>query len=110
MQLTFKTALAAPFRCLHSIRPPLPPHVAGTVGDKLTKPGVVAVASLVNHDIFVNPSMIKASDYYFNLGTDLHEVLHNITGLTDEEMQSKLGLTVGAPSVNITNKLILDCF
>ena len=32
------------------------------------------------------------------------------TGLTDDEMQSKLGLATGVPSVNITNKLIADCF
>jgi RHS repeat-associated protein len=85
-------------------------HVSGTVGGKLAEPGTVAVASLVGHDIYFNPANIKASDYYFNLGTAMHEVIHNITGLTDPDVQRKLGIDEQHASSNITDKLIKDCF
>jgi hypothetical protein len=88
-----------------------PPNlkVSGTVGEKLAQPGTVAVSSLVGHDIYFNPANIKSSDYYFNLGTAFHEVLHNITGFTDPDLQRKLGLPEDSASRNITDKLIKDC-
>jgi len=39
----------------------------------------------------------------------LHEILHNVTGLTDGDIQSALGLG-GGVSNNITQRLIKDCF
>jgi RHS repeat-associated protein len=89
-----------------------PPNlkVDGTVGGKLSQSGAVAVASLVGHDIYFNPANIKASDFYFNLGTALHEALHNITGLTDTDMQRALQIKEQDNSENISKKLMKDCF
>jgi hypothetical protein len=40
----------------------------------------------------------------------LHEVLHNVTGLTDPDIERKLGLPDNGPSDVITQKLLKDCF
>ncbi len=40
----------------------------------------------------------------------LHGMLHNITGMGDDSLQGLLGIAVGGPSVNISNKLQTDCF
>jgi hypothetical protein len=90
-------------------RPELKTLVSGTVGERLAKPGTVALASMVSHDIYVNPGMINSTDYYGNEGIDFHEVIHNITGMTDPDIQRKLGLPESDDTSNITNKLIKDC-
>ncbi len=38
----------------------------------------------------------------------MHELIHNITGDVDFNIQNNLGIDNG-PSVNIANKLELDC-
>lgn len=53
--------------------------------------------------------VVNASDYFHNVGIDFHEVVHNITGLTDADIQRKLGLNEGEVSDNITQKLLKDC-
>src|SRR5262249_36040813 len=83
--------------------------VTGTVGDALAKPGVVAESQLGGPNIYVNPALIKPADYFQNMGVAFHEVLHNITGLTDPDIQRALGLKDNGPSDNITKKLIRDC-
>jgi hypothetical protein len=87
----------------------LAPSVTGTVGDTLAQSGNVAVSQLGGPNIYVNPAMIKPADYWQNLGLAFHEVLHNITGLTDPDIQRALGLKDNEPSDNITKKLIRDC-
>jgi hypothetical protein len=83
----------------------------GTVGsDFAGHPGDVAIAQLGGPDIYLNPTNINPSDYWTNLAIVLHEVLHNVTGLTDYDLQSKLGLPQSKISDNITQKLLQDCF
>jgi hypothetical protein len=82
----------------------------GTVGDKLSQPGVVAVSQLGGPNIYANPALINPTNYFQNLGTAAREVLHNVSGLTDPDIQRALALNVNAPSDNITQKLIKDCF
>jgi RHS repeat-associated protein len=84
--------------------------VSGTVGDKLAQPGVVAVAQLGGANIYVNVGMIQGGNSWNNRGLVLHEVLHNITGYTDPDIQLRLGLPQVAATNNITQKLITDCF
>jgi len=84
--------------------------VQGTVGEDLAKPGHVAVAELGGNDIYVDPAKINPADYFFNKATAFHEVIHNITGMTDPDIQRALGLKENVPSENITKKLEGDCF
>lgn len=73
------------------------------------KPGTVAVSQLGGPKIYVNPTMINPHDYFQNLGLVFHEVLHNVTGLTDPDIQRAFGLDQDKPSSNIAQKLINDC-
>ncbi len=84
--------------------------ITGTVGDKLATPGTVAVAQLGGPAIYVDPKRFNVADYWTNLSTVFHEVLHNVTGLTDSDIQRKLGLDESKPSHNITEKIKKDCF
>jgi hypothetical protein len=89
------------------------PGITGTVGDYFANnPGIVALAQLGGHDIYMNPAMITPSDFYGNQELVLHEVLHNITGLTDSDFRSKWGLPEpkGTISKDIIDKLLKDCF
>ena len=54
--------------------------------------------------------MINLNNYYQNLATVLHEILHNVTGLSDDAIQTALGLSTSQVSNNITQKLLKDCF
>jgi RHS repeat-associated protein len=82
----------------------------GTVGSFIAaNPGTVAVSQLGGPDIYLNASLISPTDFYQNEGVVLHEVLHNVTGLTDPDIQGDLGLPEAA-SNNITQRLIGDCF
>jgi hypothetical protein len=69
----------------------------------------VAVAQLGGPNIYLNSTLINAGDYYTNRATALHEILHNVTGLTDPDIQRRFGLPEGI-SDNITKKLLKDCF
>jgi hypothetical protein len=76
-------------------------------------PSTVADSQLKGNQIYINPGMIfgNPGDVTLNSAYALHEVIHNVTGLTDSEMQALLPtLTVQFDSANITKKLILDCF
>jgi RHS repeat-associated protein len=84
--------------------------ITGTVGDRLATPGTVAVAQLGGPAIYVDPAKFNVADYWTNLSIVFHEVLHNVTGLTDPDIQRKLGLDESKPSHNITEKLKKDCF
>ena len=86
------------------------PGVTRTVGDFFAaNPGVVAQAELGGSDIYINPALITGSDFYGNQGLVLHEVLHNVTGLTDDDMKRALGLPEAAPSKVIADRLVKDC-
>jgi RHS repeat-associated protein len=82
----------------------------GTVGDKLAEPGTVAVSQLGGPNIYVNPGMIDPTKYFQNLGTAFHEVLHNVTGLTDQDIERAFELSENGPTSQIDQKLIRDCF
>ncbi len=82
----------------------------GTVGDKLAQPGTVAVSQLGGPDIYINPAMIDPRNYLGNLGTAFHEIVHNVSGLTDPDIQRALGIKEQPVTHNITEKLLKDCF
>ncbi len=91
--------------------------VTGTVDAFIfSHPGTVAVAQLGGPDIYLNAALINPTDYYTDIATVLHELLHNVSGLTDPDIQNDLGLPTvdknGNPisSDNITKKLLKDCF
>jgi RHS repeat-associated protein len=81
-----------------------------TVGDVLNQKGVRAVSQLKGNSIFVSPSLFKGTDPFGNMATLLHEVLHNILGKTDKQIQNALGLKVQQKSENISTQLKKDCF
>ncbi|HWB82994.1 MAG TPA: hypothetical protein VG675_02555 [Bryobacteraceae bacterium] len=82
-----------------------------TVGQyQAQNPGTVAQEQLNGSAIYINAALIDPNAYFQNLGVVLHEILHNITGLTDDAIQSAFGLPTNQPSNNITQKLIKDCF
>jgi RHS repeat-associated protein len=85
--------------------------LTGTVGSYIAShTGVVAVAQLGGSNIYLNPSLINTTDYFQNISIVLHEVLHNVTGLTDPDMQRALRLSTSEISDNITQRLRKDCF
>jgi RHS repeat-associated protein len=84
---------------------------AGTVGDLLARPGVNAASELGGNDIYMNPSNFNPANYYRNMASAMHEVLHNVTGLTDPDIQHTLGLKEQQNDTsNITDRLYQDCF
>ncbi len=84
--------------------------VPGTVGSFFaSNPGAVAVSQLGGSNIYVNPGLINPGNYFQNLGTAFHEVVHNVSGLTDSDIQRALGLEESPITNNITQKLIRDC-
>jgi RHS repeat-associated protein len=83
--------------------------VTGTVGEALAEPGVVAWAQMGGSNVYVDPSKINPANYWQNMATVFHEVLHNITGMTDPDIQRALGLPENGSS-NITNRIVKDCF
>jgi len=85
--------------------------LSGTVGSYIaSNPGTVALAQLGAPGIYLNASLINTGNYYQDISVLLHELLHNVTGLTDPDIQSAFGLSTSAPSDNITQKLLKDCF
>jgi hypothetical protein len=82
-----------------------------TIGQYFAQnPSTVAEAQLNGNTIYINPALVNPNSYFQNLGVVLHEILHNVTGLTDNAIQSAFGLSTSGVSDNITQKLIKDCF
>jgi len=82
-----------------------------TIGQYIAQnPGTVAEAQMNGNTIYINSSLISASNFFQNLGVVLHEILHNVTGLDDPDIETKLGLPTSPVSDIITKKLIKDCF
>ena len=76
-------------------------------------PGIEALSVLNGNSIYINPQLtaISASNSFWdNAAMIAHEVVHNVTGFTDDEIQSRLGLKVSNITKNISNKLKSDCF
>jgi RHS repeat-associated protein len=76
-------------------------------GHFATHPGTAAMAQLNGNNVYVNPSLIASAGA---LGTVFHEVIHNVSGLVDSEIQRRLGLPESSITSNITAKLMQDCF
>jgi hypothetical protein len=78
--------------------------------------GTVGVAQLGKPFVYLNASLIDPGAYFQNLAIVLHEVLHNVTGLTDSDLQRLLGLPSqdengrAVPTDNVTKRLLGDCF
>jgi hypothetical protein len=89
----------------------------GTVGSFIAShAGTVGVAQLGKPFVYLNASLIDPGAYFQNLAIVLHEVLHNVTGLTDSDLQRLLGLPSqdengrAVPTDNVTKRLLGDCF
>jgi hypothetical protein len=81
-----------------------------TVGQQFQNPTVNAEASLVSDTVFLSPGYFSSVSVYLASGTIMHELLHTITGQTDQTLESDLGITAPNGSVAITIKLLGDCF
>jgi hypothetical protein len=75
----------------------------------IVNPNAAAVAQLSGSNIYINASWVNGMSDVDRQAMLLHELVHNITGKTDDVLQSALGLMVGAASQNIGDKL-RDCF
>jgi len=85
--------------------------LTGTVGSLIAShSGTVAVAQLGGNNIYINSVLIDPKNYFQDISIVLHELLHNVTGLTDSDIQSAFGLSTKGVSDNITQKLLKDCF
>jgi hypothetical protein len=71
-----------------------------------------AMAELGGNRIFINPEAFLKSDPTWNSATLLHELIHNVTGKWDQQLQSDLfGLGgVSLNTGNVTQKIKDDCF
>ncbi len=87
----------------------------GTVADDMAAhPGIVAEAELGSHRIFLNYHLISPRGFS-HTAVVLHELLHNISGLTDSDLQpifSTVDKNVMEENTtnNITLHLIRDCY
>jgi len=69
-----------------------------------------AAAQLDGNTNYDDPFSINALNPHTTLGTVFHELLHNITGLTDVDIQKILGLAQSPATFNITQRILADCF
>ena len=72
-------------------------------------PNAAAVAQANGSNIYINASWVNGMGVGDRQAMLLHEILHNITGKFDEDLQGSLGVPVGAASQNIGDKLKRDC-
>ena len=59
--------------------------------------------------MFIRPDSVLNTRVYENAATFTHELVHNRTGLGDLTIQPAVGLEVGAPTKNISERLRADC-
>jgi hypothetical protein len=71
--------------------------------------GTAAVSQAPGNNIYISSGWVNGMTANQQEALLLHELLHNITGKTDDVLQGALGLSVGAPSQNIADKLGQDC-
>jgi hypothetical protein len=100
------TETATPLAELYRSRPDLARNIdpSQSITEYIAdKPNVAAVAELFGNRVWINPTL-------FNTFGDgwaavvAHELLHNLTGLTDPDLQRNVG------TQNISLKLATDCF
>jgi hypothetical protein len=72
-------------------------------------PGVSAWTPFGGSSIYVNASLINNADPGNDQALIMHELLHNLYGLDDGEIQDKLGIGRSVPSVAITTWLRNNC-
>jgi RHS repeat-associated protein len=72
--------------------------------------GVAAVSQAPGSNIYINAAWVNGMTTGQQTAMLLHELLHGITGMTDDSIQGALGLSTKAPSQNIGDKLQADCF
>ncbi|MGC1483395.1 MAG: hypothetical protein WA789_06335 [Candidatus Acidiferrum sp.] len=75
--------------------------------------GIEALSALNGNGIYINPGLTvltATNTFWDNSAMIAHEVVHNVTGLTDSEIQSALSLKVSEITKNISDKLKGDCF
>jgi RHS repeat-associated protein len=70
---------------------------------------VAAVAQLNGSNVYINSGLVNAMTPAQQSAMLLHEMLHNITGQTDDALQDALGLPTNQASQNISDKLQRDC-
>ena len=73
-----------------------------------SSPSTSAMAALLGNTIYVNPQQINSYGSGFLIGTVMHELLHNITGLTDPDLMSHFPYG-GRGSIDISVALFSDC-
>jgi hypothetical protein len=82
----------------------------GTVGEYFAdNPSTTAMAQLGGNQVWINAGLFSVFGEGWLAGTIMHELVHNITGLTDVDFQRALGIDEGA-SRNISIRLATDCF
>jgi hypothetical protein len=73
-------------------------------------PNTHAMSVLGGNGIYINPRYFADSSLCLEVGTIMHELLHNLTGLTDDQIESNLGITNAVGSYGITIQLLANCF
>jgi RHS repeat-associated protein len=73
-------------------------------------PTMGAEAALNGNQIYIRPSYFNYLGSGYAISVVAHELLHNLTGMGDDSLQSGLGLPTNQPSNNVTMKLFQDCF
>lgn len=82
----------------------------GTVGQNLAKAGNYEASELGGNSIYIAAQKPGFGNWLYLVGEAAHEVIHNVSGLADNEVKGKLGLDPQKSSENITKKIALDCF
>ena len=81
-----------------------------TVAQDMASGGIGAMSDLFGNRIFISTQYFDTIGSGYAIAVIAHELLHNITGKTDDGLQSALGIPVTNNSNNITLKLLGDCF
>lgn len=71
--------------------------------------GTSAMTSMAQGIVYIRPEHFNSYGSGYLAAMMLHEVLHNVTGLTDPDLQRNLGLSEDGGSRNVTLRLMQDC-
>ncbi|MEZ5356322.1 MAG: hypothetical protein R2762_27110, partial [Bryobacteraceae bacterium] len=71
---------------------------------------VMAAAALKGQSVYFRFQGVDRSDILYNSSKLIHELLHNITGLTDDQIGDRLGIPEHLRSEWITSRIYDDCF
>lgn len=75
-----------------------------------SSPGTAALAQLNGSAIYISSAWVNGMSTGDQQAMLLHEMVHNLTALTDDRIQTMLSLSTKEPSQNISDKLKKDCF